>query len=176
MDLQSILSNVLSNGSATQAISDKTGLSQDQVSQAISVGLPVILGGMARNAQTSDGATSLNSALDQHTDSDVVADPTNATTTEAQGDGGNILSHVLGSDTGSVSATIADKIGADPEKVQSALAILAPIAIGYLAKHRNDNKLDTNGVADSLNKTQSASGNPITSVLSSVLANVLGSK
>lgn len=176
MDLQSILGSVLGNGSATQAISNKTGLSQDQVSQAISVGLPAILGGMAKNAQTADGANSLNSALNDHVNSPVVDDPSQATTDEVQTDGNNILSHVFGSGTDSISGTIADKIGADPKQVQAALAILAPIAIGYLAKHKSQNNLDATGVATSLNQTQSASGNPITSIFESVLGNVLGGK
>lgn len=167
---------MLSNNKATQAISDKTGLTQDQLSQAISVGLPAILGGMAKNAQTSDGAASLNSALDQHADSAVVTDPAKATDDAVQADGGNILSHVFGSGTGSIAGTIAEKINADPKQVQSALAILAPIAIGYLAKHRNDNKLDSTGVADSLNSTTSVAGNPLIDVLSSVLGGVLGKK
>lgn len=176
MDLQSILGSMLSNSNTTKAISEKTGLDEDQVSQAISVGLPVILGGMAKNAQTSEGAASLDSALAQHIDSPVVDDPTKAASDEVAKDGNSILGHVFGTGTDSVSGTIAKKIGADPKKVQSALAILAPIAIGYLAKHKNEKKLDADGVATTLNKTQSAAGNPITDVLTSVLGSVLGSK
>ncbi len=174
MDVSSILNSVLGNNNATQAISQKTGLSQDQVSQMIATGLPVILGGMAKNAQTNDGATSLNDALDQHVDSPVVGDPAQAATDAATADGGNILSHVFGNGTGSISEVIANKIGVDPKQVQSALAILAPIAIGYLAKHKSQNKLDANGVATSLQQAQAPNGSPITSMLEGVLGNVLG--
>lgn len=176
MDLSSVINSVLGNQSTTNAIAEKTGLSQDQVNQAIAAGLPMIVAGMAKNAQSSDGANSLNSALDQHTDSPVVTDLSAATTDLAQADGGNILSHVFGSGTDSISGAIAEKIGADPKSVQSALAILAPIAIGYVAKHRNDKNLDAGGVADSLQKTQLPSGNPITSMLEDMLGSVLGGK
>lgn len=176
MDLQSILGSMLSNGGATKSISDKTGLSEEQVSQAISVGLPVILGGMAKNTQTSEGAVSLDGALAKHVDSPVVDDPTKAADDEVEKDGGSILCHVFGTDTDSISGTIAEKIGADPKKVQSALAILAPIAIGYLAKQKKEKNLDADGVATTLNETQSAAGNPITDVLTSVLGSVLSPK
>lgn len=151
MDLQSILGNVL-KGNMSQTISDKTGLTESQVEAAVNAGLPMILGGMAKNAENKDGAESLDTALQEHTNSPVVNDPTKATSDSARADGGKILDHVFGTGKGSVSETIAKTIDADPKAVQSALTILAPIAIGYLAKHKMQNNLDAGGVADSLKK------------------------
>jgi hypothetical protein len=51
---------------ALQEISNNVGAEPSLVNTAIQMALPTILGGLARNASTPEGAESLNNALDQH--------------------------------------------------------------------------------------------------------------
>ena len=175
MDLKSMLNDVLQNN-VSQTIAEKTGLSVEQVNTAIAVGLPMILAGMAKNAQAKDGAASLDSALNDHTDDPVASDPASAAVDEKQSEGGKILDHVFGANTGDVVDTVAEKAGADRKSVLSALAVLAPIAIAYLARHKKEQNLDADGVADSLQKTETPTGDMLGGLVDSVLGGLLKPK
>ena len=50
-----------------ERISEQIGADPQQTRSAIDMALPVLVGGLARNAQQPEGAASLASALDQHT-------------------------------------------------------------------------------------------------------------
>ena len=53
---------------AVGQISQTAGLDPSTTASVIQTALPAILGGLANNAATPDGAESLNNALDQHHD------------------------------------------------------------------------------------------------------------
>ena len=168
MDLKSMLNDVLQN-SVSKTIAEKTGLTVEQVNTAIAMGLPLIVAGMAKNTKNKDGAASLDGALDEHADDPVAADPSRAATDEAQRDGGKILDHVFGKETGTVVDSVVQRTGADRKSVLSALAVLAPIALAYLARHKKEQNLDKDSVADSLQKTESPMGGPLEGLLDSIL-------
>lgn len=135
MDMQSILSSILNSGQADK-ISQKTGLDQNQLSQVIAAGLPMILGGMAKNTSTQQGADSLNNALDQHATSPVLNDPEAATSDAAVQDGGNILSHVFGSNNTAAADKVSQKTGIDSATTMKVLAMLAPLVMAYMARKK----------------------------------------
>jgi hypothetical protein len=54
-------------GNAVNTIAQQIGASPQQTSSAIDMALPVIMGGLAQNAERPEGAESLNRALDDHT-------------------------------------------------------------------------------------------------------------
>ncbi len=168
MDLKSILGNIMQN-KMSQVIADKTGLSTAQVNSAIAVGLPMILAGMAKNASASDGAESLNKALDQHVDSGVTDDPAHLAAAEVESDGSKILSHVFGPNSGDIMDAIASKIGTDKQSIQRLMIILAPIAMAYLARQKKQDNLDADGVSDTLNKTKTPEGGSLTDLIGNVL-------
>jgi len=53
------------------AVAQRFGLSQDQAQAAIAQTLPLMVGAMARNASTPDGAQSLHTALGDHSGVDL---------------------------------------------------------------------------------------------------------
>ena len=67
-------------------------------------------------------------------------------------DGSGILGHVLGSRQSAVVTGIAKLTGLDRGQVQSLLAILAPIVMSALAKRKQDENLDAQGIANALDE------------------------
>lgn len=67
-------------------------------------------------------------------------------------DGSGILGHVLGSRQSAVMTGIAKLTGLDQGQVQSLLAVLAPIVMSALAKQKQDENLDAQGIANALDE------------------------
>ena len=67
-------------------------------------------------------------------------------------DGSGILGHVLGSRQSAVMTGIAKLTGLDRGQVQSLLAILAPIVMSALAKRKQEENLDAQGIANALDE------------------------
>lgn len=175
MDLQLLLSTIMNNGTS-EKISQKTGLDADQLSQVISLGLPMILGGMARNASSPDGAESLDSALAQdHSNSTVLDSADEAASDTTELDGSKILGHIFGTDKSNVSDAVSEKTGIDSQKIMQVLAILAPIVMAYLAKKKTSDNLDTGGLSDVLTKQTSSDGTSLMDIVGTVI-NMFGNK
>ena len=174
MDLQSILNTVLKTG-VENTISNKTGLDKDQVSQVIAAGLPMILGGLAKNTDTKEGADALDAAVTKdHSDTSPLEDSEKAAAAADEKDGEGILGHVFGGSGGNIFDLIASKTGSDSDTVKKVLAMLAPLVLVYLAQHKKQNDLDSEGVSDSLKKTTTPSGTPVKDILSGILGKDTG--
>ena len=169
MDLQAMIQDILS-GNTGEKISQKTGLGQDQLSQVISLGLPMILGGMAKNTTTQEGADSLDTALaHDHQQSLVLNDPEAATSDTAELDGTKILGHVFGDDRPAVSSAVSEKTGIDAAKIMQVLALLAPLVMAYLAKKKTQENLDAGGLSDILTKQTASDGTSLMDIVGSVI-------
>src|SRR6476619_4259571 len=91
---------------AVEQISQTAGLDPSSTNSVIRTALPAILGGLANNTVSPEGAESLNNALDQHHDGSLLdnlgglssmifgGDPQAAPPPQA--DGGGILDHIFG--------------------------------------------------------------------------------
>lgn len=125
MDLDEILRQV-----PIDDIAERFGVSQDVARQAVQEGGAVLLGGLARNAQTAEGSSAIERALNRHDGFSGVSKVDDIDQT----DGGKIVGHVLGDRQQEVvnTLTTSDKTagGIDFGKL---LPILAPIIMGVLA-------------------------------------------
>lgn len=122
-------------------IAARLGVSHDDAKKAVEQGGAVLLGGLAKNAQTDEGSAAIQNALKRHEG----ATPAAKVDDIDQADGGKIVKHVLGDDANDVAAKLneSDKTpGIDFGKL---LPILAPIVMGLIA---NMNKKKSGG-ADS---------------------------
>lgn len=169
MDLQSMLSEIL-NSNTKEKLSQKTGLDYDQLSQVINLGLPMILGGMAKNSANDDGAESLDSALTKdHVGSTVLQNPDEATADSKLQEGGKILEHVFGPSRSTVSTAVSQKTGIDSQKTMQVLAFLAPLVMAYLAKKKVSDGLDKGGLSDILTKQTSSDGTSLIDIVGNVI-------
>src|SRR5690606_1998822 len=125
MDLDDILKQV-----PIGDIAEKFGVSQDVARQAVQEGGAVLLGGLAKNAQTPEGSSAIENALNQHGGFSGASKVDEVD----QADGDKIVKHVFGDKKGEVvdSLTKSEKTagGIDFGRL---LPILAPIIMGVIA-------------------------------------------
>lgn len=146
--LDGIMDQLNSSGGTSQ-IAKALGADEGAMGPLIAAALPAIIGGMANNAKQPSGAASLNSALNEHSDS-VFGDL--GSILGGGGPGEAILGHVLGKKRQPVEQELAGKQGVDLSLITKLLPLLAPIVMGYLAKQKQTQGLDDAGLGSMLNK------------------------
>ncbi|MDR6866558.1 hypothetical protein J2Y69_001151 [Microbacterium resistens] len=124
MDLDEILKQV-----PIDDIAEKFGVSRDVAQQAVQEGGAALLGGLAKNAETSEGSAAIEQALSKHGGFSGVASVDDVD----QADGEKIVTHVFGGNSANVAETLTNEpktAGIDFGKL---LPILAPIVMGIVA-------------------------------------------
>ena len=138
---------------ALQEISNNVGAEPSAVNSAIQAALPTILGSLANNAATPQGAESLNTALEQDHSGSVLDNlgglgsmifGESATPREA--DGGGILGHILGSNQGQVVQQATNQSGLNAGQVAQILMMLAPIVMAYLGRQKQEQGVGADGL------------------------------
>ncbi|MBC9927873.1 MULTISPECIES: DUF937 domain-containing protein [unclassified Leucobacter] len=141
MNLDDILKNI-----PVSDIAEKLGVDQSTAEAAIQQAVPALLGGMTVNAQSSEGAQKLESALAKHQTPEAKID-LNAIDTE---DGEKIVGHVFGEKKGDVVAALGAQAdgGGMGDIIGKLLPMLAPIVMGLLANSMSKGN-DNNAQAES---------------------------
>lgn len=125
-------------------ISRQLNLSPNQVQDVLKMALPLMLGKIGQNTQSDEGANSLSRALDNHANRQY-----RSAQDIDENDGKGILGHIFGNrGTDEVSREISEKAGVDKGSSMKILAMLAPLALAYLAKKKKNDNLDESGVRD----------------------------
>src|SRR5689334_418205 len=124
--LQELLGDEQGNAAVDQ-ISQTAGLDSSTTSSVIQSALPAILGGLAGNAATPEGAQSLNNALDQHHDGSLLDNlgglgsmifgGGQQAAPPPQADGGGILGHIFGNSQGQVAQQVSNQTGVSSGQV-----------------------------------------------------------
>ena len=167
-------------GEAVEQISQNVGAEPSVVNSAIQMALPAILGGLANNAASPEGAQSLNNALEQDHDGSVLDNlgglgslifgGGQQTTPSRQTDAGGILGHVFGNNQGQVAQQISNQSGLNSGQVAQILMMLAPIVMGYLSRQKQQQNLDADGLSNWLGgQQQQIQQSPQGGFLSSIL-------
>ncbi|MEP6848834.1 MAG: DUF937 domain-containing protein [Acidobacteriota bacterium] len=140
---------------AVSQISQQVGTEPSTVSSVVQAALPAILGGLANNASTSDGAQSLNNALEQHHDGGILDNlgglgslifGGQATVPPPQADGGGILGHIFGNRQGQMAQQVSNQTGVSSGQVAQILLMLAPIVMGYLGQQKQQQGVGADGL------------------------------
>ena len=183
------LEDLLGQQQGTEAvgqISQQVGAEPSLVNSAIQMALPAILGGLANNASTPQGAESLNNALERDNHAGILdnlgglgglgslagAILGGGQPASPQLNAGGILGHILGSSQGPVAQEVSNKTGLGVGQVAQILMMLAPLVMGYLGKQKQEQNLDAGGLAAVLGGAQQqarSSGNPMIDMASSFL-------
>ena len=171
---------------AVEHISQSVQAEPSIVNTAISAALPAILGGLANNAATPQGAESLNSALEQdHSDGGILNNlgglgsmifGGGQQAPPPQADAGGILGHILGSSQGAVAQEVSQKSGLGMGQVAQILMMLAPIVMSYLGQKKQQENVGADGLGGLLGgllgggqQQAASSGNPMMDMASSML-------
>ena len=127
----------LLQGGTLDKISSQIGADPAQTQQAIRQALPMLLGGLEREASDPEGARSLQRALaeDQHA---TVLDDLDAYLSgqrhDRATDGAGILRHVFGDRQETAAQALGQRAGLSGGNIMQLLAMLAPIVMGMLGK------------------------------------------
>lgn len=130
MNLLSVLLKSLLTESAVTALGKKTGLSAKQLKKLIPLALPLLLKFLTNNASSAQGLQSLLGALTQHTSTKTM-DQQIAEADET--DGGKIIGHILGDQSGAAVGELAKESGLSEAQVSSALGGIAPALLSSLS-------------------------------------------
>ncbi len=170
---------------AVEQISQNVDAEPSAVNSAIQAALPMILGGLANNAATPQGAESLNNALEQDHDGSLLGNLGGLgslifgpETTPRQADAGGILGHIFGGSQGQVAQEVSQQSGLQTGQVAQILMMLPPIVMGYLGQKKQQENVSADGLGGLLGGllgggSQAAaapsSGNPMMDMASGAL-------
>ena len=149
-----LVTQALGSGGATE-ISKQLGVDEATANSAIGGAVPVLMGALARNASSSQGAGALASALDRDHDGSILDDLGGFLGGGgAESAGAGILKHVLGGKQGQVQQGVGAASGLDSAKAGQLLAMLAPVIMGALGKAQRSQGLDPGSLGAALGQEQ----------------------
>jgi hypothetical protein len=142
-------------GDAVQQISRQLGVDETTASKAISAALPMLVGGLARNAANPQGADALASAVARDHDGGILDNLSGFLGGGAsQGIGASILGHIFGGRDNAMANVLGQASGLNLGSAASLLAMLAPLVMGALGKVQRQQGLDSGGLANILQGDQ----------------------
>lgn len=143
-------------GDTMRQMSQHLGTDDATTQKAVGAALPALVGALARNAQSPDGAASLAGALDRDHDGSVLNDLPALLGSGGGGASASILGHILGGKQSAVAGGIGAATGLDAAKSGQLLSMLAPIVMAALGQAKRTNGLDAGGLASMLGAERSA--------------------
>lgn len=165
-------------------ISDQIGADKEQTATAANGIFASLLGGLANNAASEGGLSSLLGALDKNHDGSVLDDIgglvggllQNGGQGSGASNGLGILGHILGDKQETVAQQVSQSSGLNMGQVMKLLPVLAPIVMGVLGRTKNQGGLDLGNLAGILmgSAQSGAQQNGMGDLLGSVLGSVLG--
>lgn len=177
MDLTDLIKGQISDSLIEQLSGQLGGVDRQKTAAATEGILSTLLGAMARNASTPQGASALNNALDRDHDGSVLNDIMGmvtgqaSTTNSSTLNGSGILNHILGSRQSGAVDMVSKMSGLDSSKTGDLMSMLAPVVMGMLGKAKRENNLDASGISDVLGgfAKQQQSSNPAMSLITGFL-------
>jgi hypothetical protein len=125
-------------GDTLKRISQQLGTDEGTAAKAVSVALPLLIGGLSRNASTPEGAAALDQALTRDHDASPLLDaPHQAVSNPNAFNAGGILGHIFGQRQSPIQQGVAKASGIDLQSAGKVLMILAPIVMASLARARS---------------------------------------
>jgi hypothetical protein len=118
--------------SQIQAIASRLGVDPAEAESAIQQAMPLLLGGLARNAATPDGAGALHAALDDHAGNDIGSVLGGMLGGGGLAGGMSILGHIFGARQDQASQGLGQSSGIGSANASQLLAMLAPIVMSVL--------------------------------------------
>jgi hypothetical protein len=169
MNVTDLLSDAL-GGNAVNQISQQLGADEGTTSNAIQAALPMLLGALANNSATEEGASSLHNALGDH-DGSILGDLAGFLGNASAGPGAGILGHIFGGSQSVAEQQVSQASGLDLGKVGPLLLMLAPIVMGALGRSQRQAGFGVGDLAGILSGAaqQTGSSSPLMGILGQVL-------
>ena len=151
--------------------SQKLGQPEDKTASALSTALPLILGGLQKNARTPEGAQGIMNALSSKHDGSILDNLGGLLgNSDILKDGAGILGHVFDGKEQNIAKAVSAKSGIDSSSTMDLLKLAAPIVMGYLGKQtRNQHIYDSNGIGNLLGGMLGGNSDGTHSLLTNIL-------
>jgi hypothetical protein len=146
-------------------IAKKLGIDENVAKAAVSAAVPVIVAGMAANAQDKGGAKSLAGAATRHAKRGKQFSRVDDVDTV---EGDKIASNVFGSNKPAVEKEVAKASGIDPDLIAKIVPIVAPIIIAFIGNMLLKKQQEA-GASGEAAEEQAASGGGIGDLLGGLL-------
>ena len=160
MDLTTLLNSPMGKG-LIENFSSQLGINKNEASTAVNVAVPAILAGLTKNAQSKEGAESLNKALESKHDGsllDNLASLLKSQSGAIEQDGNGILGHIFGNNLSAVEKGVAKQSGLSLAQVGPLLSMLAPIVMAFVGKQKQQSKTAAGGLDTLLGGLLGATG------------------
>ena len=131
-------------------LSNQLGTSRDSITSAIGAALPMLLGGLERNARTQAGAEALQSALNRDHDGSLLNDLSGFFSQRPTESDARMVEHILGPRRQVAERSLGRASGLNQETIGGLLENLAPIVMGVLGQRSRSDGLDAGQLASSL--------------------------
>jgi hypothetical protein len=139
-------------GQNLTTLSRQIGADEQSTQNAISMALPLLLGGLAKNSAQPQGAAALDRALTNH-DGGLLDNLGAMLGSGALGTAGaGILGHILGQRRAPVEQGISKASGLQPQQVGRLLMLLAPIVMAALSRMKQQNNVSGTELGDVLQR------------------------
>jgi hypothetical protein len=158
-----------------EQISRSIGADPATTSNAVSLALPALLGGLSHNASNEQGAAALDRALGDH-DGSILDNLGGLLGGGGGGIGGAILGHIFGSKRTSVEEGVGRASGLNAQQVMQLLTMLAPIVMGVLGRAKQSSGLDASRLPSVLRESaeKARTQSPESGGLGSILGSIFG--
>ena len=164
-NLMDLLQSQMSDGLLDTIAGQLGGADKDQTAKAATGIFSTLMGAMAKNASTPDGAASLANALDRDHDGglldnvmDMLGGNIQPHHTQAA-NGAGILNHVLGKKQSGAIDMISQMSGLDSNKTGSLMTMLAPIVMANLGKAKKEQGFDVSMLTEFLGNSVKSTSN-----------------
>lgn len=153
-NLLNLLQSQLNDDSFMENLSQQIGGADPQQTKKAADGImTTLLGALAKNASSEEGARSLNNALEKDHDGSILDDVMGMLSGNTQPqnqrmlNGSGILNHLLGGKQGNAVDMISQVSGLDQNKTGNLMQMLAPVIMGALGKTKRQQGLDIGDLA-----------------------------
>jgi len=181
-DLMDLVKSQLTEGLIDQLSNQLGGADKQQTATAASGIMNTLIGALAKNASSQEGASAIAKALEKDHDGGILDSITDLLGGNAQPapqqaramNGAGILKHILGGNQGSAIEMISKMSGLDSGKAGSMMTMLAPVVMGMLGKEKKAQGLDASGISSLLSnmmgqQRQQTKSNPAMSLITGFL-------
>ena len=131
-------------------LGNQLGTSQDSLAGAIGAALPMLLGGLERNARTESGAEALQNALNRDHDGSVLNHLSSFFNQRPTQSDSRMVEHMLGSRRQAAESSLGRASGLNQETISGLFENLAPIVMAALGQKSQSERLDTGQLASML--------------------------
>lgn len=159
-------------GQVLTGLAKNLGIDEGVAGVAVSAAIPMIVGALAKNSASDEGAASLSNALQKDHDGSLLDNLGGFLSQSDNGPGGAILGHVFGNKRGGIESALGQMAGLDQGKAGSLLENLAPVIMGQLGKTQRTqglNPADLAGLLAGETNQAKQSGSPMMDMLGKIM-------